>query len=157
MGCRDFGGVGEIRTLEALNTPTRFPVVLVMTTSILLQISNAGRSRGRSVSLLETAPLSYTKLRHLSSPNLSVDCRSADLQNLCGDRRGHCAARAAVFHEHDERQRTILIHAEAREHRVRRLPLVLRRAKLRPHLPRGDPMAGRRFSPALSGQVGRHI
>ena len=41
-----FGGVGEIRTLEALNTPTRFPVVLVMTTSILLQVSNAGFEPG---------------------------------------------------------------------------------------------------------------
>ena len=33
-----FGGVGGIRTLEPLLTATRFPVVLVMTTSILLQL-----------------------------------------------------------------------------------------------------------------------
>ena len=33
-----YGGVGGIRTLGPLLTATRFPVVLVMTTSILLQI-----------------------------------------------------------------------------------------------------------------------
>ena len=34
-----FGAAGEIRTLGTLLTYTRFPVVLVMTASILLRIS----------------------------------------------------------------------------------------------------------------------
>ena len=33
-----YGGAGGIRTLETLLTPTRFPIVLVMTASILLQL-----------------------------------------------------------------------------------------------------------------------
>ena len=36
--CSSFGGVGGIRTLGTLLTYTRFPVVLVMTASIPLQI-----------------------------------------------------------------------------------------------------------------------
>ena len=36
--CSFFGGVGEIRTHGRLITVTRFPVVLVMTTSILLRV-----------------------------------------------------------------------------------------------------------------------
>ena len=36
-----FGGVGEIRTHGRLITVTRFPVVLVMTTSILLRVHSA--------------------------------------------------------------------------------------------------------------------
>ena len=39
-----FGGVGGIRTLGPLLTATRFPVVLVMTTSILLHIGWARQS-----------------------------------------------------------------------------------------------------------------
>ena len=35
---REFGAAGEIRTLGPLLTATRFPVVLVMTTSILLHL-----------------------------------------------------------------------------------------------------------------------
>ena len=38
-----YGGVGGIRTLGPLNTATRFPVVLVMTASIPLQISAVTR------------------------------------------------------------------------------------------------------------------
>ena len=42
-----FGGVGGIRTLGPLLTATRFPVVLVMTTSILLHRSAAYGHRGQ--------------------------------------------------------------------------------------------------------------
>ena len=38
-GLRDFGAVGEIRTLVPVLPATRFPVVLVMTTSIPLRIA----------------------------------------------------------------------------------------------------------------------
>ena len=37
------GGVGGIRTLEPVKA-TRFPIVLVMTTSILLRVSHSAKS-----------------------------------------------------------------------------------------------------------------